>query len=296
MSTSSNNLRGIALMVLATGMFVANDTFMKMTTEVLPPLQVLFIRGVTATIWCVPLLFVTGIIRDIRHFTNPWIVLRSVVETAAVCLFVVSLANMPIADITSLGQLAPMMMLLFLSLFFRERVGLNRLLLIGVGFAGAILVAQPGGEGFSIFAVLGFFQALLTGIRDTLLRKVPPAAPSMILAFSAIVIVMIGAGAAHLTFETWVAPEGGHILLLVGSGLFLMIAHISITAAYRMGEAGVIAPFYYTAAIWAVVSGYFVFSTLPNTLALAGIALILVSGVTVAILDERKRRRLVPLT
>lgn len=296
MSTSSNNLRGIALMVLATGVFVTNDTFMKMATEGLPPLQVLFIRGVAATIWCVPLLFVTGAFREIRHFTNPWVVLRSVVETGAVCLFVVSLANMPIADITSLGQLAPMMMLLCLSLFFREHIGLNRLLLIGVGFAGALLVAQPGGQGFTIFAVLGFLQALLTGIRDTLLRKVPPAAPSLILAFSAIVVVMIGAGAAHLTFESWVAPEGRHLLLLVGSGLFLTIGHIAISAAYRTGEAGVVAPFYYMFPVWAVISGYFVFNTLPNALAFVGIALILASGITVALLDERKRRQLTPVT
>ena len=292
MHPSSSNLRGMALMVLATGVFVTNDTFMKLATEGLPPLQVLFLRGMSATIWCVPLLFITGAIKQIRFFTDKWVVLRSVVETGAVCLFVVCLANMPIADITALGQLAPMMMLLGLALFFRERLALNRLLLIGVGFAGAVLVAQPGGSGFTIFAVLGFVQAVVTGLRDVVLRKVPPAAPSLIVAFSAIIIVMIGAGGAHLTFETWVMPEGRHLLLLLGSGLFLMIGHIAISAAYRTGEPGVVAPFYYMFAVWAVISGLVVFSTVPNTLAFIGIAMILGSGVTVALLDERKRRKL----
>ncbi len=124
------------------------------------------------------------------------------------------------------------------------------------------------------------------------LRKVPPAAPSLIVAFSAIIIVMIGAGGAHLTFETWVMPEGRHLLLLLGSGLFLMIGHIAISAAYRTGEPGVVAPFYYMFAVWAVISGLVVFSTVPNTLAFIGIAMILGSGVTVALLDERKRRKL----
>ena len=50
MHPSTSNLRGIALMVLATGVFVTNDTFMKLATEGLPPLQVLFLRGVSATI------------------------------------------------------------------------------------------------------------------------------------------------------------------------------------------------------------------------------------------------------
>jgi drug/metabolite transporter (DMT)-like permease len=292
MHPSTSNLRGIALMVLATGVFVTNDTFMKLATEGLPPLQVLFLRGVSATIWCTPLLFITGAIKQIRFFADRWVVLRSVVETSSVCLFVICLANMPIADITALGQLAPMMMLLGLALFFREPIGLNRLLLIGAGFAGAVLVAQPGGSGFTIFAVLGFVQAALTGLRDVVLRKVPPAAPSLIVAFSAIIIVMIGAGGAHLTFERWVMPEGRHLLLLLGAGLFLMIGHISISAAYRTGDPGVVAPFYYMFAVWAVISGVVVFNTVPNTLAFVGIALILASGITVALLDERKRRKL----
>ena len=50
------------------------------------------------------------------------------------------------------------------------------------------------------------------------------------------------------------------------------------------------APFYSLFSVWAVLSGYFVFSTFPNALAIAGIGLILVSGVSVVLLDERRRR------
>lgn len=295
MSSTSRNLRGIALMVLATGVFVTNDTFMKLATEGLPPLQVLFLRGVAGTLWCIPLLYITGAVRQIRFAFDRWVTLRSLIETASVCMFVICLANMPIADITALGQLAPMMMLLGLALFFREPIGLNRLLLIAAGFAGAVLVAQPGASGVSIFAVLGFIQAALTGLRDVLLRKVPSAAPSLIVAFSALVIVTVGAGGAHLAFETWQVPETRHLLLLAAAGLFLTVGHITISMAYRIGDAGVVAPFYYMFAVWAVISGLVVFNTVPNPLAFTGIALILLSGVTVAVLDERKRRRLTPV-
>ncbi|MEO6014642.1 MAG: DMT family transporter [Devosia sp.] len=295
MFPQSANLRGIALMVLATGVFVINDTFMKLATEGLPPFQVLFMRGVSATIWCVPLLFITGAVKQIRFFWDRWVVLRSVVETSSVCLFILCLANMPIADITALGQLAPMMMLLGLAMFFREPIKAGRLALIALGFVGAVLVAQPSVSGISIFAVLGFAQAALSGLRDVVLRKVPPATPSLIVAFSAIIIVMTGAGMAHLRFERWVMPEGRHLLLLAGSGLFLMIGHLAISMAYRIGSPGVVAPFYYMFAVWAVISGLLVFNTVPNPVAFMGIGLILVSGITVALLDERKRRQLAVL-
>jgi drug/metabolite transporter (DMT)-like permease len=292
LSQATSNLRGIGLMVLATAVFVTNDTFMKLATEGLPPLQVLFMRGIAGTLWALPLLFLTGAIRQIRLLADPWILLRSAVETAVVCLFVICLANMPIADITALGQLAPMMLLLGLALFFREPIRPNRLMLIAAGFAGAVLVAQPGAHGLSIFGILGLIQAALTGLRDMLLRKVPAGSPSLIVAFSTLIVVMIGAGAGHLVFERWETPEVRHILLLAASGLCLMIAHVAISSAYRIGEAGVVAPFYYTYAIWAVISGILVFNTVPVPLAVVGIVLILASGVSVALLDERKRRKL----
>lgn len=295
MSTSSSNLRGIALMVFATGVFVINDTFMKLATEGLPPFQVLFMRGVSASLWCLPLLFLSGAIKSLALLTNRWVLLRSVVETGSVCLFILCLANMPIADITALGQLAPMLMLLGLAVFFGERIGINRMLLIALGFVGAVLVAQPGASGFSIFAVLGFMQAALTGLRDVVLRRVPPHVPSLILAFSALIVVTAGSGTVHLVFEHWQMPELKHVLLLGGAGLFLMVGHVALSIAYRIGAPGVVAPFYYMFAVWAVISGVVVFHTTPNPLAIAGIVLILGSGVTVALLDERKRRQLTVL-
>ena len=46
----SSNLRGIACMVLASGTFVANDSFMKLVLADTPPLQVLLMRGIAATL------------------------------------------------------------------------------------------------------------------------------------------------------------------------------------------------------------------------------------------------------
>ena len=58
--------------------------------------------------------------------------------------------------------------------------------------------------------------------------------------------------------------------------------------AYRPGRTAAIAPFFYSFALWAVLSGVVVFSALPNALALLGIALIVVSGVAIVLLDQRR--------
>jgi drug/metabolite transporter (DMT)-like permease len=289
----SSNLRGIALMVLATLAFVINDTFMKLATEGLPPLQVLFMRGVAGTIWCTPLLLLTGNGSKLKGMGDRWVLLRNILELIAVLCFIIALANMPIADITALGQVAPMLLLMGVSILYGDKIGPTRMALIALGFIGALLVAQPGGSTFSIYALLGFASAAATAGRDIVGRKVPGHIPSLVVAYCTLVLVMVGAGLATLTFETWITPSLRHVLLLAGSGFFLTLGHLFIFMSYRTGATGAVAPFYYMFTIWAVISGLVVFQSVPNTLAIIGMVLILASGVTVALLDERRRRLLI---
>ena len=289
MTAIPTNLRAIALMVAATLVFVINDTFMKLATEGMPPFQTLFLRGVMATACCLPLVLFTGNGRSIRLVFDKWVLLRNGIELAAVLCFVVALANMPIADITALSQTSPLLLILGVALFYREKIGTGRLLLVLVGLGGAIMVAQPTGASFTPFALLGFGTALGQALRDLASRRVAAHVPGLIVALSACVVVMTGAGVMHALFEAWVMPEGRHLLYLLGSGFFLTLGHWCVFTAFRVGDAKAIAPLYYLFSIWALVSGIVVFGTFPNGLALAGIVFILASGVAVVILDGRRR-------
>lgn len=289
-----SNLRGIALMIAATAAFVTCDTFMKLATEGLPPFEVLFLRGAGATLWAVPLVIFTGNARAIAQVADKWVLVRNSMELLGVLCFIVALANMPIADITALGQVAPMLLLLGVGLVYGEKIGAPRMALIAAGFLGAILVAQPSGAGISPYAILGFGTAAGTALRDLIGRKVPRHIPGPVVALSAILVVLVGSLAFHLVFEQWVTPEPRHLLFMLASGFFLTIGHLCIFLAYRYGATGAVAPFFYTFTIWAVISGLVVFGTFPNALAVVGMALILLSGVVIVFLDER-RRRLAPV-
>lgn len=284
------NVRGIIYMVLSTGTFVINDTFMKLAAESLPPFQTLCLRGVAAAIWCLPLVVLTGNFGRLRLGLGGWVLVRNLAELGAVLCFIVALKNVPIADITAINMTAPLLLLVGCAIFFSERLGWNRGFLVALGFAGALLVAQPNAQDASPYLLLGFACATLSAVRDLFGRKVPGHVPTMVVAYAVIITVMVGAGVAHLLFEQWVAPSGEALLCLVGSGFFLVGGHFFLFLSYRTGETGIVAPFIYMFAVWAVISGLVVFGTLPNGLAWAGIGLILVSGVSIGLLDERRRR------
>lgn len=281
-------------MVIATCSYVINDTLMKLATEGLPPYQVLMLRGCAGLLWGLPLMLALGYGRQLPLLFERRVLARNLAETAAILCYVVALANMPIADASALGQITPLLVLLGASLLFREKIGGVRMALIGVGFIGAVMVAQPTMQGISIYAVLALANAVLCAVRDLAGRRIAPEVPGMIVAMSAIVVVLLGAGVMHLSTETWVAPQTHHLLLLAGAGLFLIFGHFFIFMAYRVGPTGVVAPFYYFFTFWAVLSGLVVFGQFPNLLAISGIVLVVAAGLTIVLLDERKRR-LVPV-
>jgi drug/metabolite transporter (DMT)-like permease len=285
-----DSLRGPLFMILATGFYVVNDTMMKLATETLPPYQTLMLRGAAAFIWGMPLLFLLGHGRRLPLLFDGRVLARNLCETAAILCFVVALANMPIADATALGQVTPLIVLIGAALLFGERISWLRWALIGLGFVGAILVAQPTGAGISIFAVLALSNAVFSAVRDLVGRRVGAHVPGMIVAISAVIVVLVAAAIAHLVSEQWVAPDARALTLLAGSGLFLIFGHFFIFMAYRTGPTGLVAPFYYCFTLWAVISGLVVFQHLPNELATAGILLVVVSGLAIVLLDGWRRR------
>jgi drug/metabolite transporter (DMT)-like permease len=277
-------------MALATGAYVINDAMMKIATEDLPPYEVLVLRGIWATAWGMPLVLALGYGRRLPRMFAPRVVCRNLAELGSILCYILALANMPIADVVALGQVTPLIVILGSALLLGERVGALRLALIGLGFVGALMVAQPSGKGVSIYALLALGTAVFAAVRDLIGRRVAPDIPGLVVALSASVIVLVGAAAAHLALEDWMAPDRRSLGLLAGSGLFLFVGHFFIFMAYRIGPTHRVAPFFYSFSVWAVIAGSVVFGHLPNPLALAGILLIIASGLAVVLLDARPGR------
>jgi drug/metabolite transporter (DMT)-like permease len=286
----TSNLSGIAAMLAATASFVVCDTCMKLVTSDLPPFEVLFLRGVAASLACGLLLVALGDWRAISSAVHIRPLMRAAAETLSVLCYIVALSRLPIADVIAIMQTAPLFLIVALAFVLGESVGAARVLLVILGFAGGVLVAQPGPAGISSAAVLAFASAVLIAARDLIGRDVPARIPVMVVTFATNVMVMAVAAAVSVAFESWQAPTGRHLAFLGFAGLFVTLGHVGLLAAYRLGQTTAVAPFFYSFALWGVLSGVFVFGALPNALALAGIALVAGSGVAIVLIDRRRGR------
>jgi drug/metabolite transporter (DMT)-like permease len=292
MTIARSNARGVAAMLFATASFVICDSFLKLATATLPPFEVLFLRGIAATVCCGGLVLALGQGRFIGQTFNRIVVLRGSLEAAATLCYIIALANMPIADAVAIIQTAPLILILLLAVIWREKVGWLRIALVLGGFAGALLVAQPDTSGLSPAALLAFICAFGVAWRDLLSRGIPAAIPALVVTFSTVLNLTIVSGVLTFATEDVVMPDATIALYMLGAGIFVTLGHFGIFMAYRLGAASAVAPFFYSFAVWAVLAGLIVFRELPNPLALLGIGAIVASGLGVVLLDRRKTRAL----
>lgn len=288
--TLPSNLRGILSMLVAMGVLIGSDSCMKIALADLPLLELVLMRGVAGVLLCLVLILALGHGRDIMMMFNPWLLARGLCEVIANFSFTFAIFHMPIADVTAIAQTCPLFVLLGAKLIWGERLGPSRLVLIGLGIAGALLVAQPGATAASPYAILGFFVAVSAATRDLITRRVPAEIPAPIVAFTVLVILMLAGGAGTLAFETPVLPASKPVLLMVLAGALMVGGHICIFIAYKIGPARSVAPFMYSLTLWAVLAGAILFNDIPNHLAIAGMGLIVLAGLLVIYIDGRWRQ------
>jgi drug/metabolite transporter (DMT)-like permease len=286
---SSPNLRGIIYMVLAGLTFVACDSFLKMMLLEVPPLQSLVLRGIFATVWCLALIAAMGQLKHVHRALDRWTMLRSLTEIVAVTCFIVALSRVPLASVTAVYQVAPLIVLAGASVVWAEKIGWKRWTLIGLGLLGALVVAQPGQEGASPYALLGFITAIASAARDLLTRKAPKDIPGLVVTFNVVVAVLLASLFGNQMFEAWVDVSPMTWLYSIASGFFVMLGHYFVFQSFRHASARAVAPFYYTFTLFAVAFGALFFAEYPNNFALVGIAMIVVCGVGVVYFEQGEK-------
>jgi drug/metabolite transporter (DMT)-like permease len=296
MRKDASDLGGIIAMLAATAVFVVGDSFMKIVLEDLPPFEVLFLRGIAASFACAVLVALRAEWSAISGLLNLRALLRAAAETLCTLCYVVALAHMPIADVIAILQTGPLILILGAAFLLRERIGPVRVALALVGFAGALMVAQPSGSGVPPAALLAFGAALLGAARDFVGRGVPTSIPVTVVILATMLMMIVAAGVMSLGLETWEVPTGRHLAFVGVAGLCVALGHFGLLLAYWLGRTSTVAPFFYSLALWGVVSGLIVWGELPNALALSGIALIAGSGIGIVLLNQRRGRNEIALS
>lgn len=274
-----NTRRALPLMLLAMALIPAGDTAGKLLTagveaggQGVAPVFVAWSRFALGAAMVAPFswrIVPPGLFIDWRI----WI--RGLLLVGGITSILTALSSEPIANVFAAFFVGPILSWLLSVWLLREPFSVLRFGLICLGFVGVILVVKPGfgmtpGIGFAVLAGL-FYGSFLVMNRWMAGIARPRALLFSQLAIGAVVLAPWGSVA--------MPPLSPHVAgLAVVSAACSMLGNLLLIIAYQKAEASRLAPFVYTQLIWAMLFGALIFGTFPDGVALAGIVLVVVSG------------------
>lgn len=258
--------------------FTLNDTLVKAASAEMNMGQIMFIRGMFATLLVLMLAWQQGALSNLRAALHPMVGLRAFGELGGTVFYLIALAHLPLANVSAVFQALPLAVTMAAALFLGETVGWRRWAAIAVGFVGILIIVRPGLEGFTIYSVYTLVCVGFCALRDLATRRIPQNVPSLYVSTITAVIVTVFGAVLIGPMGGWSPVSGNALLLLLGASVLLLFGYQFIILSMRNGQVSFVAPFRYTGLIWAVLMGILVFADLPDLPTLVGASLVVGSG------------------
>jgi drug/metabolite transporter (DMT)-like permease len=280
-------LRGIMFKVMAVCLFMFMASFIKAASVEVPPGQAVFFRSFFALPVILGWLAMRGELRSGWKTPNPvghfW---RGLLGTSAMGLGFTGLGLLPLPEVTAIGYAAPLLVVVFASMFLNEKVGVYRLSAVLLGMIGVLIVLSPRlsiGAGLSTGETLGavvvLMGAVFAALAQVFVRKLVQTEGT------AAIVFWFSITSAVLALCTlpwgWAMPSVGVAAMLIMAGLLGGLGQIFLTSSYRYADASLVAPFDYASMILALIIGYFVFDEVPTGTMLLGAGIVILAGVLI---------------
>jgi drug/metabolite transporter (DMT)-like permease len=272
-----DRLTGIALMCVAVALFACNDAVAKYLNGHMDAVQVVWARYMSAFVLAVVLL---NPVKNplVMRTTRPWLQLgRSTLLLLSTLLNFIALRYLQLDQTVAIMFCTPFLVALLSGPLLGEWIRWRRWAAIIVGFCGVLLVARPGSGGIHPAALLVLGAAVCYAFYTISTRILSRSDTDKTTNFYS---NLVGATAIALAVPFFWTPQSNPlvILMMASMGLFSGLGHYLLIRGHRLAPASVLAPFIYTEIVWMIALGYLMFGDVPNRWTMAGVAVVIASG------------------
>jgi drug/metabolite transporter (DMT)-like permease len=284
-------VRGIMFMIGATVMFAISNAISKWVVASYPVGEVMFARSLSSLIVCSAFMlpatglavFATKRVRD--HLA------RGLSQAVSQTFTVIAFSLMPLAGAVAINFSAPLFSGLVSVIWLKERAGAARWSTLLVGFAGVLIVVQPGADSFQLGALFALANAVMYGSVTVAVRGMSKTeSANTLLMWQMVTLAVFHAFLLVFGFR-WPTPQDA---ALFGSmGVANAAAQYLWTKALHAAPATAVSPFYYFLLVWSLVLGFLVWGDIPTMSLLVGSGIVVASGLFL-LLHEAQRETATP--
>lgn len=285
-SHAAHPVRGIALLICAVSCFAVMEAVVKVLASRNPVGVIVwaryFFNMLLLLVFMGPGLG-AGLLRTHRPGLQ-WL-RGAILGVSSVCFFA-GLPFLPLAEAAALTSIGPILVAMLAVRLLGERAPPGTAWALMVSFIGVLLIVRPGGAVFTWAALLPLGSALCYAAYQILTRRLSTIDDGRVTQF-------YGALAATLLLSVplpwvWQMPERPvDIALMVGVGALGGFGHLLLVQALKLAPASLLAPFAYGHIVISLTLGLLVFGAMPDAIALSGMALIVGTGVVMAVRQRR---------
>lgn len=288
-AAGSNPLHGVLLAALGFFLFASSDAIIKTLTKTYSIFQIIPMQVAFA---CIPLAVMVireGGLVGMRPVHPKLVALRGMLSGFGTIFGYYAFSTLPLADVYAIAFGVPIVVTILSIPVLGEQVGIHRWSAVLAGFAGIMVMVQPGSTELSL-GHLAALAAMFTGAIITLiLRKIAGTEHSTALVTSVVLgLFLVSLPGAVLAFRT---PELAHIGLFAASGLMMGIAQFVMLQAFRRAPAVSVAPMQYTMMVWALFYGVVAFGDSLRVNLMIGVAIVMGSSLYIMHRERVRRAR-----
>jgi drug/metabolite transporter (DMT)-like permease len=258
-------------------LFAGSDASAKFLNGHMDTIQVVWARYMSAFVLA---LFMFNPIKrpHVMRTGRPWLQLgRSTLLLISTALNFVALRYLQLDQAVAIIFCTPFIVAALGGPMLGEWIKWRRWTAIIVGFCGVLLVARAGAGGIHPAALLSVIGAGCYAIYSISTRILARTDSNETTNFYS---NLVGAILVSVAVPFFWTPQSDPkvIILMCTMGMFSGMGHYLLIMGHRLAPAAVLAPFIYTEIVWMIALGYLVFGDVPNSWTLAGVAVVVASG------------------
>ncbi len=287
-------------MLLASLSFAVMGGFAKTVSQTLPPVEVTLFRNVFGVVLVGFAIYKSPLK---QKGGKPLLLLfRGTMGFVALLAYFYIIAFIPLGEAVTYNKTSPIFVAIFAYLFLNEKLSKWAIVAIILGFIGiACISLPPEGVSFSKYSLLGIFSGVGAALAYTSIRELRAYYDTR-----AIVMSFMGVGTVaplllmaltpyvkppkylEFMFDEFVMPNGILWLYIIIMGLSATLSQVLMTKAYEYTKAGIVGTISYSNILFAIIIGVALGDPLPTPLKVLGIILVIISGLIVALVKDKK--------
>lgn len=288
MHAPSDKTVGVLCMLGAAFVFSLMSLLVKTAGRTMPAMEMVLARGLVTLVLSFLWVKASGV--PMWGVNRPLLVLRGLFGFGGLACFYFALTRLPLAEVTTIHFINPILTSILAALILRERVGWPLVLAIASSLAGVLLITRPSfmfGEHTSALDSVGVIAALggatCSASAYVSVRKLALTDHPLVIVFF-FPLVSVPA-TIPLVWHRLVMPHGVEWWLLLGIGVTTQIAQVFLTWGLAKVSAGRATTVGYSQIVFAALWGAIFFDALPSAWSVFG-ALLVVGGALVIALTR----------